>query len=248
MELIVDADHPGTPECQWRQSGRLRRLAPLELGRPRRAVVVAPHPDDEVLGAGGLVRVLAGSGTAVRILAVTDGEASHPGAPAALAARRREESRTALHRLGAGAAEIVRLGLPDGRVGDDRDAVRRAVEQELHDADLVVAPWHRDGHPDHDACGVVAAEVAVATGVRHLSFLVWAWHWAAPGTGDIPWEDCRRLDLDPVTRARKRWAIRAYRSQVARSSGPTPGRPVLPGPVLRRLRRPSEVFVAERAG
>ena len=104
MELIVDADHPGTPECQWRQSGRLRRLAPLELARPRRAVVVAPHPDDEVLGAGGLVRVLAGSGTAVRILAVTDGEASHPGAPATLAARRREESRTALHRLGAGAA------------------------------------------------------------------------------------------------------------------------------------------------
>jgi hypothetical protein len=39
-----------------------------------RAVGVAPHPDDEILGAGGLVRALTLAGTRVEIWAVTDGE------------------------------------------------------------------------------------------------------------------------------------------------------------------------------
>jgi GlcNAc-PI de-N-acetylase len=43
------------------------------------AVIVAAHPDDEVLGAGGLISVLAASRARLRLVAVTDGEHSHLG-------------------------------------------------------------------------------------------------------------------------------------------------------------------------
>ena len=55
------------------------------------------------------------------VVAVTDGEASHPGAGAQgydLPAMRAAEARVALERLGCGPTRIQRLGLPDGAVAD----------------------------------------------------------------------------------------------------------------------------------
>jgi LmbE family N-acetylglucosaminyl deacetylase len=113
--------------------------------------------------------------------------------------------------------------------------------------DLWLAPWWSDGHPDHDACGRVASRVAEARGVRLLSFLVWAWHWAEPHGGDLPWERCRRHDLDQAAVDRKRWAIQAFRSQIRPMGADGDEDPVLPPPVLSRLQRRVEVFV-EGAG
>ena len=87
-------------------------------------VVFAAHPDDEVLGAGGIIALLAAAGARLRVVAVTDGESSHPG-------RRRRAGRAGgppgagagrgAGALGADAAEVIRLGLPDAGL-DDREA------------------------------------------------------------------------------------------------------------------------------
>jgi hypothetical protein len=62
-------------------------------------------PGDEILGAGGTLAVLAAGGARLRLVAVTDGEASHPAAdPRATARRRTAESADALRRLGFGAS------------------------------------------------------------------------------------------------------------------------------------------------
>jgi LmbE family N-acetylglucosaminyl deacetylase len=243
MELTVDGEHLGTPELQWQRSGRTQRLEPLRIGRPRRVVVVAPHPDDEVLGAGGLIRRLAEEGSDLEILAVSDGEASHLGAGTTLGAVRRAESVVALGRLGVRRARVTGLGLPDGRVTEHGEELRVALAHHLEGADLVLAPWSRDGHPDHDACGLATTAVAACTGTRTLAYLVWAWHWADPCSEDIPWRECRRFELDRTGMARKRWSIRAYRSQIRPFGSPHPTPPVLPRPVLKRLRRNFEVYV-----
>ena len=78
MELVVDDLHPGTNERTWLGARQLAALRPLHQWRPRRLVVVAPHPDDEVLGAGGLLQYMGRVGVEMVVVAVTDGEASHP--------------------------------------------------------------------------------------------------------------------------------------------------------------------------
>src|ERR1700712_473320 len=118
----------GTTEDEWLGWSRLSQLPALTASEMvphgARAVVVAPHPDDEILAVGGLLAHLARVGTPVLIVAVTDGTASHVGStewPVERLVRERPiESRTALHRLGVD-TEPVRLGLPDGRIEGYRE-------------------------------------------------------------------------------------------------------------------------------
>ena len=73
----------GTPSAQWLSWpgwAGLRVTSVAELVPPgSRLVVVAPHPDDEILGAGGLLAATARAGRDLLLVAVTDGQASHPG-------------------------------------------------------------------------------------------------------------------------------------------------------------------------
>jgi LmbE family N-acetylglucosaminyl deacetylase len=249
MDLVVDEGHLGTPEAKWRSSPRLADLPLLRPLSPRRVVVVSPHPDDEVFGAGGLVQYLLVRGVPVDIVAVTDGEGSHPLAVADqrldLRALRAEECRRALCRLGWRAPSISRLGLPDGDVGAHVDRVADAVVGLLTPGTLCIAPWELDGHPDHNACGIAARAAARVTGTELLHYLVWAWHWADPQGDDLPWADCRRLNLPRRAAARKRWASGAFGSQTRPLGRDHGGIAVLPPPILRRLLRPFEVYIDE---
>lgn len=251
--LEVDADHLGTPESSWRSSGVLEALAPLDpdLERPERVVVVAPHPDDEVLGAGGLIERALALGLSVEIVAVTDGEASHPLSPGAarldLRTARAAEAGVALRRLGCEAPIVTRLAIPDGRVSEYGDHLCQVLAELLTPGDLCVAPWQLDGHPDHDACGAAAMRVAEEVGACLLGYLVWTWHWARPDDDSVPWSRCRRLELSRREAARKRWASGAFTSQI-RPLGKDPAdAAVLPDAVLRRSWRSCEVFVDGRA-
>jgi LmbE family N-acetylglucosaminyl deacetylase len=114
--------------------------------------------------------------------------------------------------------------------------------------DLCVAPWHYDGHPDHNECGESALWASFAVGAASLAYLVWAWHWADPQGVDIPWDRCVRLDLGRRDRARKRWATAAFESQI-RPLGPgEDDGAILPPALLRRFWRPYEIFVDSSLG
>lgn len=242
--FIADAEHLGRREPEWATSAALGALAPLEIPLARHAVVVAPHPDDEVLGAGGLLQVLGARGVAIDICAMTDGEASagdvEPAAADDLRRVRTEESEEALRRLGL-TVRRHRLGLPDGEVSAHAAVLGRWLTASLDIDSLCVVPWLADGHPDHDAAGHTAVNAAAAVGAPCLQYLVWAWHWADPHGSDLPWASCRRLDLTRREAARKRWATGAFHSQTRVQAGAGPS-PVLPPPVLRRFWRPWEVY------
>jgi len=246
VQLVVDEDRTGTPESEWSASRQLRGVAELGTIRARRVVVVAPHPDDEIFGAAGLLQSLLPRGVPLEIIAVSDGEASHPlatGWGVDLRSLRAQETARALQRLGWKEATVTRLGLPDGQIGRNGDRLVAALRSRVRPGDLCLAPWWHDGHPDHDACGNAAVAVTAAVGAQLLGYLVWAWHWADPRSADLPWLDCRRFDFDRRTAARKRWATGAFLSQTRPLGPDRAGAPLLPPDVLRRFWRPYEVFV-----
>jgi LmbE family N-acetylglucosaminyl deacetylase len=249
MTLVVSPSHLGTSEHEWLASDRLRELRPIELPAVRRIIVVAPHPDDEVLGAAGLLQFMLHQSVRIEVVAVTDGESAYPELDVAtqrhLGPMRANESVAALHRLGLEAPHIHRLHIPDGQVCPQVDHLSDYLVDTLGPGDLCVAPWSRDGHPDHDACGQAARWTTQVTGAAHLSYLVWAWHWARPEGEDLPWSRCRRLDLTTRAAARKRWAIGAFASQIGTSACRPDQDPILLPSILRRFYRPFEVFITE---
>ena len=208
-------DAPGTSEPAWRAWPGLAALPAVSVAGWDSAVIFAAHPDDEVLGAGGIIALLAAAGARLRVVAVTDGEASHPGRTAPqrteLARQRAEERTAALDALGARGTEVIRLGLPDTGLGG-REAELAALVPDLAAGFTVcLAPWLSDLHGDHEAVGRAARR---ATG-QVLFYPVWMWHWARPGDPRVPWRRAERVLLPDGARDRKRAAVRCFASQLA---------------------------------
>jgi len=245
---VVSFDHrdPGTDESVWTEALR-RDLPPLALDVDR-LIVVAAHPDDESLGAAGLLATAAARGIPIDLLVVTDGEGSHPDSPthgpATLAALRRRELVDAARLVGL-VGEPVFLGLPDGGTEEHRDAITAALRETLDAAAgrrvLVLSPWRGDGHRDHRVVGEIVEQVCAARGVRSRAFPIWLWHWGGPG--DVPWDRVERLALDPRAREAKTRALDAHRSQLEPLSA-APGDEAMIHPGMRaHVERDAEIFL-----
>ena len=238
-------DAPGTAEQEWQSWRLLHELPVLDISQCPSVVVVAAHPDDEVLGAGGLLAMLAASRARLRLIAITDGEASHPGLDRAAAARLAEarvaETSTALQRLGA-PAEIVRLKMPDTGVARREPEVRAALSALVPGFQVCLAPWEGDLHADHAAAGRAARGACAAAGARLLSYPIWTWHWAHPRDSRVPWERALRVPLSADAARRKRTAIGCFTSQL-RPRGPQRP-PVLPPGMIAHFTRDQEVLIS----
>jgi LmbE family N-acetylglucosaminyl deacetylase len=230
----------GTPESLWRPWLDAVRWSLLDLDRlaGRRVVVLAAHPDDEVLGVGGLLTALSAGGSEIVAVWATDGEASHPGSRALdaeqLRALRREESQRALAALGVVPARSVVVGLPDGGLGENLPALREVIRDVVEPDDVVLAPWRLDGHPDHEAVGEVAAAVATTL----LEYPIWMWHWAVPDDSRVPWSRWRTVAVpDQPVKAR---AIDTFDTQVRPIGDEPEDAAILPPHVVARFLRPTE--------
>jgi LmbE family N-acetylglucosaminyl deacetylase len=235
----------GTDEESWAAWPAPGGWPPLDVSavHARTVVVLAAHPDDEVLGVGGLLATLARGGARLRLVWASDGEASHPGSTAGVAARmgavRRAETVHAMAALGLADAPREHLGLPDGALADRADDLAALLRDRVAPGDLLLAPWAGDGHPDHEACG----RAARCTGADLLEYPVWAWHWAVPDDPRVPWHRCRRVDLDLTARTRKAAAVGTFRSQVEPIGPAVADAAVLPDRVLAHFRRSYETVL-----
>jgi LmbE family N-acetylglucosaminyl deacetylase len=239
----------GTAETAWRGSPWLAGLPqrPLDalLGDARRLVVVSPHPDDEVLGCGGLMAHACQRGLHVRVVAVTDGEACYPGdaywTPQRLRAVRRSERQAALGELGVDAS-VLALGIADGAVGAEQARLQRSLADLLRAGDCVLTTWRADGHPDHEATASAVLAAAAVHGLPVIEFPVWAWHWLPVDGNGAPQGAARYALADGLWQAKQR-ALACFASQLG-SSQPAMAGPILPPHVLARFQRRFEVFSA----
>ncbi|MGZ6745448.1 MAG: PIG-L family deacetylase [Nocardioides sp.] len=245
-------DTPGTPAQEWQAHPSWGSVTPLELlngSSPcTRLVVVAAHPDDESLGAGGLIATAHDRGVAPYLVLLSAGEASHPRSPTTtpqeLAVRRLEEAKHALEVLAPG-APLVFLGVPDGGLEAVEEQITAGLVELVGDGSttLLVAPWRHDGHPDHEAAGRAAAAAARRTGARLVEYPIWMWH--ARATSEAPWRDMCRFDLDEGAAGRKWLAIRRHTSQVEPLSDQPHDEVLLPPSVLAHFAGRVEHFVSE---
>ncbi len=152
----------GGPEAPGRFPER--ELIPYEPGRFEAAValVLAPHPDDEVFGCGAALASLRSRDVPVHVFVVSDGAGDEldAGRRGAIEAARLEESRRALAVLGG--ATLHRGGFLDRGLLDRTEDVADALSVLLArlGPDLVFAPSPVEIHPDHR--GVAAALLSVA--------------------------------------------------------------------------------------
>lgn len=223
----------GTPECHWETA--LEDEPALEL--PDAAIlVVSPHPDDEVLGAGGLIRSAALAGRDVTVLSVTDGEAAYPDWPD-LGTIRCQEVRKALDVLAPKVANHS-LRIPDGRVEQHRGILFGAIDRCISRTTLLVAPFERDGHPDHDATGEVCCEIARLYAATLWRYPIWTWHHGTPERfKDKLWG---RFELDAAAMRAKSVALSCFTSQ---RRPPAAREPIVPHHIMPYFTRQYEAFL-----
>ncbi|MET0725243.1 MAG: bifunctional PIG-L family deacetylase/class I SAM-dependent methyltransferase [Leifsonia sp.] len=248
---MVTFDHreSGTLESEWSSSDAWSRL-PRYREPIDHLVVVAAHPDDETLGAGGLIETAGRMGAAITVVVATDGEGSHPGSPThtpwQLSRIRRREMRKAIDHL-APDARIHHCEIADGTLREHVDDLRRCIEDVVGGDDrpaTIVAPWSGDGHRDHRAAAAAARAAAEATGSSVLEYPIWMWHWGSPDDESLPWDAMVALDLGEATRVAKSSALVEHVSQTAPLSEQPGDEAVLGVEMRSHFERPFEVFIA----
>lgn len=214
----------------------------LRLGTPRRLLVVAPHPDDETIGAHTMMTRLRRRGVRIHVIVVTDGAASHPSSPSwprqRLVAERRRESRRALRQIGVAADAVTFLDLPDGRLHTRAGAARRGLAQLVvnRGSTLVVSPSPHDDHPDHRTVAA-CMDALPRHGLRKLTYPVWPAGQKVAGA--------RALYLTGQERLAKRCAIRRYRTQTGQITDDPAGFAMTVGQIA-AFAGPRELFVERR--
>lgn len=136
-------------------------------------VVIAPHPDDEVLGCAGVIAQHLDAGDIVSVIIVTDGRLSRAGG---LNSEQMAQARETEAKAAAGTLELshlVMLHMPEGAWAVD--ALYEKLQASLDDLapSIIYAPCWLDYHPEHRKVAqalarVVPADVDVRVYTLHI--------------------------------------------------------------------------------
>jgi LmbE family N-acetylglucosaminyl deacetylase len=236
--------------------GAIRALPPgsleqiLQGGTP---IVLAPHPDDEVIGCGALIAAAARAGYAPVIVYVTDGAGSHPNSRLfphpVLAALRQQEACLASKILGVASGAVHFMGLRDTAAPQDGPELAAATETIVamigsYRKPVIFAPWIHDPHGDHQSVSKMARLVSRILGAPHLSYLVWGW--TLPDNQLIDGEIIGWRFPVAGEQRRKSRALHAYRSQTSDLIDDDPTAFHLDGKTLELMLSDAESFLVNR--
>jgi LmbE family N-acetylglucosaminyl deacetylase len=239
-------------------SPELLPLHDLSAISRQRAVVVAPHPDDETLGCGGAIALMCAKGYDVKVLVISDGTGSHPNSqqyPApALRSLRSQETIAALEILGIeDRSRVTFLGLPDGAVPSITSPAfqiaklrcQRYLKQTL--PDTIFLPWRADPHADHRATWqlIQAAILSLGISPQLIEYPIWDWDLQQQQSSpDLDRISGWRLDISQVLTL-KTQAIATYKSQLGELIVDDPVGFYLTPELLTNFTRPWEVYFEE---
>lgn len=220
---------------------RIRLSNQVELsGQYSNVVIVAPHPDDEVLGCGGLIARLVAEGKAPHVVILTGGEGSLDGCDIEaedIKHARHELTLAAAHILGLPETNIHTMNYRDGGIAmQDAETERlTALLSELN-PDAVFVPHWGEGWPDH----VHAAEIVKSVAPKNAAvyeYCVWMWYY---NIWRLDWKNAFQLKMTRKEHDDKLAAVDAYIKPVAPSGKPWSG--VLPSLFVRANKWNRELY------
>jgi LmbE family N-acetylglucosaminyl deacetylase len=218
----------------------------------RPLLVVAPHPDDETLGCGVAIMRTKDIGQRVKVVVVTDGQASHHSAQVTrdqLIKLRQDEAIAACERMGLSADDVVFLNLPDGEAAAHHDRGLAALDREIATfaPGLILYPSALDSHPDHRAAARMVEQLVAEgrTPCPAYAYPIWFWRlraWFNPIPMLSGFFKVRLLRLSAEGYGeRKRQALAAHRSQFENLTG-EPGWEVLRPEFTQHFLGPYELY------
>jgi LmbE family N-acetylglucosaminyl deacetylase len=196
-----------------------------------RLLVLAPHPDDETIGAGALIQQVRRAGGEVRIVLFTNGD-NNPWPQRYLERRlwigkqarqrwgnrRRAEISEALTRLGVSSDALIALDWPDmgltQRLRQQGAVAVATLAGQIASVrpNLIALPSLDDDHPDHGSCHVLA-RLALARLGMDCPLLAYLIHGKDRGRSPGDWA----VPADDALVARKLYALQAHVSQTVLS-------------------------------
>lgn len=194
-------------------------------------LVIAPHPDDETIGCGGVMASLCAQGRKVNVIIVTDGSSSTKSSvitPEELAAIRRQESLNALKVLGLSQENVYFLSYPDNQIANNMLAISQSIGAHIAQIspDVIFIPHDFDEHPDHRAVANIVEGLQYREGLkaRVLQYPVWyktlSWPYGILRCLVTPaiYHRCKFLRLGSLLE-KKEEALLQYRSQFENLTG-----------------------------
>jgi LmbE family N-acetylglucosaminyl deacetylase len=170
---------------------KLRNLlvyAPRLEVRNASALVIAPHPDDEVLGVGGAIALKRDAHVNVDIIYITCGESSHKQccnvSPQMVAAQRQDLAVAAGRVIGIQTDCIHWIGLPCSKIPsrgqngfDEAVSKVASIIKTVHPKE-VYYPYRWDCWKDHEATAEISEAAVIQSGIdcEQLYYFIWAWY------------------------------------------------------------------------
>lgn len=149
-----------------------------------KALIISPHPDDEVFGCGGLMQSLVQAGKQVEVIIMSKGEAVHrpccPNEENNIVQTRTGLTDAANGVLGIVPEQIHRLDFPDGgfsSVKEDDDMVKALSDlvREIAPTEVFI-PHPYENSPDHVAATRLAEQVLRNHIGKVFYYCVWTWY------------------------------------------------------------------------
>jgi LmbE family N-acetylglucosaminyl deacetylase len=188
----------------------------FDVSNNPRVLVLAPHPDDDVIGCGGTLAKCAQLGSHVKVVFMTDGRYGNSNIPMkALINLRKMEAKAALKVVGI--EDAVFLDIPDMGLRCTRENVQkilRIVKEFQPTAIFVPSLW--EVPPDHLTTAKIAAHVArkLDMDVDWYCYEVWCPVASTPRYSLVLVDITNEMEL-------KKQAIAEHKSQVALNDYPT---------------------------
>lgn len=204
------------------------KVKPLSFEKSQRVIAIAPHPDDEVFGCGGLISRLVSRGAVPHIIVLTGGGGSHRSCcstpEVSIISARRKLTHKAMAILGLAESQLHEMNFADGHLGEGNQEERQKLKALIEEIkpDVILVPHHGEGWPDHLAARELGIELANRN-TKVYEYCVWMWYYHQK---ELDWKNGYILRMTESEHQKKLEAIKAYHSALAPCGKPWVG--VLP--------------------